>query len=116
MNFLAWTAATGGLLLLMSLASGWIHRGPVTSFGLFLIAGILCGPWGFDVIHIDIVTHSEAVAHITEITMAASLFITGLKLRQPLQNNCWHTGLKLAFPAMLLTVAAMTLLSHFLVD
>lgn len=115
MNFLAWTAATGGLLLLMSLASGWIHRGPVTSFGLFLIAGILCGPWGFDVIHLDIVTHSEAVAHITEITMAASLFITGLKLRQPLQNNCWHTGLKLAFPAMLLTVAAMTLLAHFLV-
>ena len=40
MNFLAWTAATGGLLLLMSLAAGWIHRGPVTSFGLFLIAGI----------------------------------------------------------------------------
>ncbi|MVW21998.1 sodium:proton antiporter, partial [Escherichia coli] len=42
-------------------------------------------------------------------------FITGLKLRLPLQNNCWHTGLRLAFPAMLLTVGAMTLLAHWLV-
>ncbi len=35
MHFLAWTAAAGFLLLLMSLAAGWIHRGPVTSFGIF---------------------------------------------------------------------------------
>jgi NhaP-type Na+/H+ or K+/H+ antiporter len=115
MNFLAWTAATGGLLLLMSLASGWIHRGPVTSFGLFLIAGMLCGPWMFDVIQIDIISHSELVAHVTEITMAASLFITGLKLRLPLKAHSWRTGIRLAFPAMLLTVAAMTLLAHWLV-
>lgn len=44
MGFLGWMAATGGLLLLMSLASGWISRGPVTSFALYLIAGILCDP------------------------------------------------------------------------
>lgn len=115
MNFIAWTAATGCLLLLMSLASGWIHRGPVTSFGLFLLTGIACGPWGFDVIEIDILRHAELVAHITEITMAASLFITGLKLRLPLKARQWRAGSLLAFPAMLLTVAAMTLLSHWLV-
>ncbi|MGB9098017.1 MAG: sodium:proton antiporter, partial [Erwinia sp.] len=45
MGFLGWTAATGGLLLLMSLASGWINRGPVTAFALYLAAGIACGPW-----------------------------------------------------------------------
>ncbi|MGX9237293.1 cation:proton antiporter [Pantoea ananatis] len=115
MNFIAWTAATGCLLLLMSLASGWIHRGPVTSFGLFLLAGIACGPWMFDVIEIDIIRHAELVTHITEITMAASLFITGLKLRLPLKAKSWRAGGLLAFPAMLITVAAMTLLSHWLV-
>lgn len=45
MSFLGWTAAVGGLLLLMSLASGWIHRSPVTTFGLYLAAGVACGLW-----------------------------------------------------------------------
>lgn len=115
MDFLAWTAATGCLLLLMSLAAGWIHRGPVTSFGLFLVAGVLCGPWFFNVLQIDIIRHSELVAHITEITMAASLFITGLKLRLPLKARSWRTGVRLAFPAMLLTVAAMAALVHWII-
>lgn len=114
MSFLAWTAATGGLLLLMSLVSGWIHRGPVTSFGLYLLAGVLCGPWGFDLLHIDILGHSTLVLHITEITMAASLFITGLKLRLPFRDAGWRTGVRLAFPAMLLTVGGMTLLVHWI--
>jgi NhaP-type Na+/H+ or K+/H+ antiporter len=91
MNFLAWTAATGGLLLLMSLASGWIHRGPVTSFGLYLFAGILCGPWMLNLLQVDIIGHANLAAHLTEIAMAASLFITGLKLRLPL--NAQRGGL-----------------------
>lgn len=115
MDFLAWTAATGCLLLLMSLASGWIHRGPVTPFGLFLVAGLLCGPWMFNVLQIDILSHADLVAHITEITMAASLFITGLKLRLPLKAHSLRTGVRLAFPAMLLTVMAMTVLVHWLI-
>lgn len=113
MNFLAWTAAAGGLLLLMSLASGWIHRGPVTSFGLYLFAGILCGPWMFNLVQVDIIGHASLAAHITEITMAASLFITGLKLRLPLSAHAWRVGIRLAFPAMLLTVGGMTLLVHW---
>ncbi len=113
MNFLAWTAATGGLLLLMSLASGWIHRGPVTSFGLYLFAGILCGPWILNLLQVDIIGHANLAAHITEITMAASLFITGLKLRLPLKAHAWRVGVRLAFPAMLLTVGSMTLLVHW---
>ncbi|KAA6108094.1 cation:proton antiporter, partial [Pantoea sp. B_10] len=114
MNFLAWTALTGGLLLLMSLASGWIHRGPVTSFGLYLIAGILCGPWMLNLLQIDIIGHAELAAHITEITMAASLFITGLKLRLPMSAHAWRVGLRLAFPAMLLTVGGMACLIHWI--
>ena len=42
MGFLEWTAAVGGLLLVMSLASGWISRAPVTTFGVYLAAGIIC--------------------------------------------------------------------------
>ena len=98
----------------MSLASGWIHRGPVTAFGLYLFAGILCGPWLLNLLQLDILGHAELAAHLTEIAMAASLFITGLKLRVPLTAHAWRVGVRLAFPAMLLTVGGMTLLVHWI--
>lgn len=114
MGFLGWTAATGGLLLLMSLASNWINRGPVTSFALYLMAGVLCGPWVLDILHIDIAAHAELTKNLTEIAMAASLFITGLKLRLPLRSQGWRMGLRLAFPGMILTVAGVALAAHYL--
>ncbi|MGD8163947.1 cation:proton antiporter [Pantoea sp. FN0307] len=114
MDFLAWTATSGGLLLIMSLASGWIHRGPVTSFGLFLLIGILFGPWVLNFVSLDLLSHPELTTHITEITMAASLFITGLKLRLPQRLANWRDGLLLAFPAMLLTVLGMMVVIHLI--
>ncbi|QHM73372.1 K(+)/H(+) antiporter NhaP [Mixta intestinalis] len=114
MDFLGWTVASGGLLLVMSLASSWIRRGPVTSFGLFLLIGILFGPWALDLVRLNVLTHPDITAHITEITMAASLFITGLKLRLPLKLSNWRIGTLLAFPAMLLTVLGMTAVVHFI--
>ncbi|MEA9390142.1 sodium:proton antiporter [Acerihabitans sp. TG2] len=115
MSFLGWTAVVGGFLLLMSLASGWIHRGPVTSFGLYLAAGIACGPWVLDLLHVDIVAHSELTGKLTEIAMVASLFITGLKLRIPFRHHGWRMGVRLAFPGMLLTVAGITVVAHYLI-
>ncbi|KGT90516.1 sodium:proton antiporter [Erwinia typographi] len=116
MGFLGWTAAIGGLLLLMSLASGWINRGPVTAFALYLAAGIACGPWALNVLQIDIAAHAALTKNLTEIAMAASLFITGLKLRLPLKSQGWRIGLRLAFPGMLLTVAGVTVVAHYLTD
>ncbi|WP_428943354.1 cation:proton antiporter [Pantoea sp. FN060301] len=114
MGFLGWTAAVGGLLLLMSLASGWIKRGPVTVFAVYLATGVICGPWVLDQLRIDIAAHAELTKNLTEIAMAASLFITGLKLRMPLKSPGWKTGLRLAFPGMLLTVGGVMLASHYL--
>lgn len=114
MDFIAWTAAAGGLLLLMSLASTWIHRGPITSFSLYLAAGIVCGPWVLDLLQVDVAGHSELVGRVTEIAMAASLFITGLKLRLPFRSSSWRMGMCLAFPAMLLTVGGVTAITHWL--
>lgn len=114
MGFLGWTAAVGGLLLIMSLASGWISRGPVTTFGLYLAAGIVCGPWVLDLLHIDLVAYSTLTAHFTEIAMAASLFITGLKLRLPFRAQSWRVGVLLAFPAMLLTVLCVAVIAHYI--
>lgn len=114
MNFLGWIATTGGLFLCMSLASAWLRRGPITSFGLYLLTGIVCGPWVADLIRIDIVTHAEWMSRITDIAMAASLFITGLKLRQPFTAQAWRIGGLLAFPTMVVTVLAMMATVHYL--
>lgn len=116
MGYLAWTAATGGLLLLMSLSYGWISRVPVPVFGLYLIVGIGCGPWGFGLINLDIVQHASLTSRITEIAMAASLFITGLKIRLPLSSPYWKMGWMLALPGMLLTIAGIMVAAHFLAD
>jgi len=114
MGYLGWTAATGVLLLLMSLSYGWISRFAVPVFGLYLVVGILCGPWGLGILRIDIVEHASLTSHITEIAMAASLFITGLKIRLPLEFRFWKTGIMLALPGMLLTIGGIMVASHFL--
>ncbi|MCW2254654.1 NhaP-type Na+/H+ or K+/H+ antiporter [Providencia alcalifaciens] len=115
MTLLGFIAIAGLLFLCMSLASGWLSRGPFTEFSLYIIIGIICGPWIFDFIRIDIIDNASWVVGITDIAMAASLFITGLKLRQPFRKQAWRVGALLAFPAMLITVLSMTLIAHYLV-
>ncbi len=114
MGFLGWTAAIGVLLLIMTLVSGWIHRGPITSFGIYLVAGIACGPWVLNLLVVDATAYAAWIGRITEIAMAASLFITGLKLRLPFRDPGWRMGIRLAFPAMILTVAGVTVAVHLL--
>src|SRR5476649_3067658 len=114
MEFLGWTAAVGGLLLIMALVSGWIHRGPITAFGIYLVAGIVCGPWVLNLLVLDVTAYAPWIGRITEIAMAASLFITGLKLRLPFKDPAWRMGIRLAFPAMILTVAGVTAAVHWL--
>lgn len=116
MGYLGWTAATGCLLLLMSLSYGWISRVPVPIFGVYLLVGIGCGPWGLGILQFDILTHAPLTSRITEIAMAASLFITGLKIRLPLTSPFWRTGILLALPGMLLTIAGIMLVAHLFFD
>lgn len=113
MEYAGWIAAIGALLLCTSLASGWIHRFPITSFAIYLLAGIAVGPWGLGLIHLDLRGHSDWLAHVTEVALVVSLFISGLKLRLPFSNSAWRDAARLAFPAMLLTVVAVAAVTHF---
>ncbi|WP_426702612.1 cation:proton antiporter [Rhodanobacter sp. Col0626] len=112
MGFLGWIASVGGLLLLMSLASGWIRQLPMTTFSLYLVAGVLAGPWVLGLLNIDFVVHARGIARVTEIALVISLFMTGLKLRMGFRAPDWRMALRLALPAMLLTVAGITLVAH----
>ncbi|AEX54730.1 hypothetical protein [Rahnella aquatilis] len=74
MNFLGWMTATGILLLIMSMLTGWLNRTPVPMFGLYLVVGIACGQWGLGLVNPDIFSHTTMISRATEIAMAASLF------------------------------------------
>jgi NhaP-type Na+/H+ or K+/H+ antiporter len=113
MGFVGWIASIGGLLLLMSMASGWIRQLPMTTFTLYLVAGIVAGPWALGLLHIDVVGHAVGIARITTIALVISLFMTGLKLRLGFRAPAWRMACRLALPAMVLTVAGVCMIAHW---
>ncbi len=113
MHALAWIAAIGSLLLLTSLLSGWIRDFPITNFAIYLVAGVAVGPLGLDLVHIDLRGHGRWLAHITEMALVVSLFITGLKLRLRFHDPAWLDAMRLAFPCMVLTVAGVSAIAHW---
>lgn len=113
MHSLAWIAAIGSLLLLTSLLSGWIRDFPITNFAIYLVAGVAVGPLGLDLVHLDLRGHGAWLAHITEMALVVSLFITGLKLRLRFREPAWLDAMRLAFPCMILTVAGVSAIAHW---
>lgn len=114
MGFLGWTAATGVLLMGMSLAAGWIRRLPVTQFALYLVVGIAVGPWGLHLLDIDFLVDARWLERLTEVALIVSLFAGGLKLRVPWHARSWRVARRLAFPAMALSLGGTALAAHLL--
>ncbi|WP_236585258.1 cation:proton antiporter [Dyella sp. EPa41] len=114
MSAQAWLLVLGMLLLFSSLLRGWTRRTPVTPFVLYVLAGILLGPWFAGRASIDLVKHAPLLERATELALVVSLFINGLKLRALWHGQSWSTGMRLAFPAMLLTIGMMVPAVHYL--
>lgn len=113
MSILGWIIFFSILLALTSTAAGWIRRGPITSFAVYLVAGVIVGPAVLGYMHVGFdATNAAWLRAVTEAGMVVSLFITGLKLRIPWRHRGWRTALRLAVPGMLLTVVGVTLLAH----
>lgn len=112
MDNLVWIASVGGLLLLVSLTSGWIRRLPLSAFSLYLAGGVVAGPWVFNFLHVDLAGHAIWMARTTEMALVASLFLGGLKLRARFNDPVWRTAWRLAVPAMAITVAVTGLILH----
>lgn len=112
MSFTAWTTAVGVLLVGISLASGWIRRLPMTHFAVYLAVGIGVGPWGLHLLDIDFLRDAAWLERLTEIALIVSLFTGGLKLRVPWRTTSWRVALRLAFPAMFLSIAATTAVAY----
>jgi NhaP-type Na+/H+ or K+/H+ antiporter len=104
-----------GLLLVMTAIVGsMVRRLPLTTTLLYLAAGVALGPAGAGLLRIDAVRDAELLERLTEIAVLVSLFAAGLKLRQALSDARWHTPVRLATLAMVLTIGLSTLAGVYL--
>jgi sodium/hydrogen antiporter len=116
MTFTMWTALGGALLLTMALSSAWIQRVPLSTAAIYLGVGIAIGPWGFDLVRIDLTDASPWLERFTEIAVVLALFIGGLRLRLPLRDPAWHAAHLLASLVMLASIAGVAAIAWWVFD
>lgn len=114
MSFLGWTTLVGALMLLMALSSAYLRRLPVTASVIYLALGWAMSPAWLNLVQIDFIEKSVVFEHLTEVAVIVSLFIGGLKLRLPLRHESWSAAFRLAGPVMLLSIAGVAVVAHFL--
>jgi NhaP-type Na+/H+ or K+/H+ antiporter len=109
MGVAGWFIVIGLLLVSMGLLSSVVERLPLNSALIYLLIGIALGPAGFDLVALDPRQRARVLEHGCEAVLLISLFAVGLKLRRPLRDPAWAVSLRLAVPAMLLTIAAVAM-------
>ncbi|WP_313621970.1 cation:proton antiporter [Achromobacter sp.] len=107
-----WFLLIGALLVLMALAKRFIDVLPMTGAMVYLAVGFAIGPAGLGLLVLDLHGDRHVLRLITEAALPVSLFAIGMHLRAPCGDRLWRLPLRLAAPAMLLTIGLMTLLGH----
>ncbi|OUL18794.1 sodium:proton antiporter [Nostoc sp. 106C] len=99
----------GLLLLIVTLGSGWISRLPLSFALIYLVVGILLGPYGFGLIQLrrNDVFNAEVLEHITELVVIISVFSCGLKIVRPLKLGIWDITARLIGFLMPISILAL---------
>lgn len=100
----------GALLVVMALSRTVLKRLPLTTSLLYLVVGILLGPFFLGIIQLDPVQQPALLEKTTEVAVVISLFTAGLKLRLPLSDKGWWLPLRLALLSMTITVGLVALI------
>ncbi|MFK3972062.1 cation:proton antiporter [Pseudomonas sp. NPDC087358] len=116
MSFILCMTVFGVLLMLLALTSSYLRWLPVTTSAVCLAFGACIGPWGLDLVHLDVREARHWLERLTEIAVLFSLFNTGIKLRLPLHRKAWHSAYLLAVPVMLASIVGVCLVAHYLFD
>lgn len=99
-----WYIVIGVVLVSMALTGSIVERLPVTPAILYLAAGYAIGRGGVGLHELDPIIDAALLRGLSEIAVAISLFAVGLKLRVPLTAHAWRVPLRLALPALVLTI------------
>lgn len=114
MNFPLLFLIIGTLLITMAISESLLKRLPLTTSMLYLIVGLLLGPFLAGMIRVDPIEHSTVLERLTEVSVIISLFTAGLKLRLSFSDPWWKLPIRLALLSMIATVALVTLVGLFL--
>lgn len=106
-----WFLLIGALFALMALAKRFIDKLPMTGAMVYLAVGVVIGPAGLGLLTLDVYDDRHALRLITEAALPVSLFAIGMHLRVACGHPLWRLPLRLAAPAMLLTIGLMTALA-----
>ncbi len=99
----------GLLLLVVTLGSGFISRLPLSFALIYLVVGILLGPYGFGLVQLrrDDVFNAEVLERITEFVVIVSVFGCGLKIVRPLRLKAWDITTRLILFLMPISIFAL---------
>lgn len=106
-----WFVIIGLLLIAMALGESFLSRLPLTTSLLYLIVGVILGPYGFGLLSFNPVDEAPILHHLSEVAVIVSLFTAGLKLRVHWRDPRWWLPVRLASFSMLLTVSLIALIA-----
>ncbi len=105
----------GLLLLVVTLGSGWISRLPLSFALIYLVVGIILGPYGFELIQLrrEGVFNAEVLERVTEFVVIVSVYSCGLKIVRPLQLGAWDITARLIGFLMPISIFGLALVGKF---
>lgn len=107
-----WSLVVGGVFLLAALAKGPVQQWPISLPAVYLLVGISIGPWGLELLKLDIVDDAKTVEVLTEIGVLVSLLTTGMKL-VPSWTHFRRSAIPLATVGMILTILGVAAIGFF---
>ena len=105
----------GILLIAVTLGSGWISRLPLSFALIYLVVGILVGPYGLGLIKLrqGDAFNAEVLERITEFVVIVSVFSCGLKIVRPLRFKAWDITTRLIVFLMPISIFGLAVVGKF---
>jgi sodium/hydrogen antiporter len=101
----------GLLLLTLTLGSGLIARLPLSYALIYLVLGMILGPYGVNIIQLK--PEAELMQRLTEFVVIVSLYSCGLKMNRPLKLWIWGSTVRLIIFLMPFSIFAVALIGYW---
>ncbi|WP_017652572.1 cation:proton antiporter [Fortiea contorta] len=108
----------GLLLLAVTLGSGWIARLPLSFALIYLLVGIVLGPYGIGLIQLrrDDVFNAHVLERLTEFVVIVSVFSCGLKIVRPFKLGVWDITIRLIGLLMPISIFALAIVGKLFLN
>lgn len=104
----------GVLFLTIGWGSEWIARLPLSYAILYLIIGVILGPYGINLLQLQ--PETQFLERFTEIVVIVSLYNCGLKINRSLRLALWNSTIRLIGLLMPFCIVAVAAIAHWLLE